>query len=858
MAINWNNEYYVALEGKDLQANAMAIDNTGTFVLLAGRRYIAIRNLNEECEIVQKFPRHSKYDVGSAEWNPTFQNKELCVISSNQRLEVLAWREELIQINTLKAHTRVITDLNWHQIDPNIIASCSVDTFIYVWDLRDTRRPSLSLSAIAEASQVRWNRISPYLLATAHDGDIKIWDQRKGSAPIQYISAHLAKIHGLDWSPNSETQLATSSQDCTVKFFDMTNPRRAENILNTSAPVWRARYTPFGNGLVTVVVPQLRRGENGLLLWNIGNRTTPMHTFVGHKDVVLEFEWRKKHSGENHYQLVTWSKDQSLLIWKIEPYLQKLCGCGLEEEQEPIESVINIPTENVELVKTSIPKLDPLQQEYSLLNIHIPNLEVKNMNLEERKCTFGATINSSCLNVEVYFPPAYPQNIAPIFELKDDSTLGDSIAKQIMQSVNRLAQQRVAKNRTCLESCLRHMVTLMDQLVSDPEIPKMYDSFIPNVNTFGDYNDAYIPFPRTSGARFCSVDILVCFGRQANGRKFSNKLDILTPRALSALNNVHNKRSNDQISVSAYYYQKPRNRFKHADKLIKPVIHLYKASGLFLVNRQLAEDYILDGVVTTICKHNAAAAALVGRWDLVQSWALAELVASPQRTEDVNSWYKHPFGNELMHSLISHYASQSDVQMAAMLACIFGREQVNASRKISVSSPLPNSSSVGSPQNDMVLDGWVFPYLKTPRSHLDNKLQETVSNQLMTNSKSVIYESYKLGYAETLHRWGLLYSRAEVLKYRSSTPNLHTGLEFTTRCKYCLKFSKKKSCITCRKPTLNCVICHISVRGLANGCVYCGHGGHTNHLLEWFQKKDVCPTGCGCRCLFESENMFLS
>jgi hypothetical protein len=46
----------------------------------------------------------------------------------------------------------------------------------------------------AGATQVRWNRLSRYLLATAHDGDIKLWDQRKGTAPIQYIAAHLAKV----------------------------------------------------------------------------------------------------------------------------------------------------------------------------------------------------------------------------------------------------------------------------------------------------------------------------------------------------------------------------------------------------------------------------------------------------------------------------------------------------------------------------------------------------------------------------------------------------------------------------------------------------------------------------------------
>lgn len=49
--------------------------------------------------------------------------------------------------------------------------------------------------------------------------------------------------------------------------------------------------------MVTIVVPQLRRGENSLLLWNITNLSAPIYTFVGHTDVVLEFQWRHQKLG---------------------------------------------------------------------------------------------------------------------------------------------------------------------------------------------------------------------------------------------------------------------------------------------------------------------------------------------------------------------------------------------------------------------------------------------------------------------------------------------------------------------------------------------------------------------------------
>lgn len=596
----------------------------------------------------QSQPRTNKY--------PFYKLTIFISFQCNQRLEVLTWHVgELTQTHSLRAHTRVITDLNWHRTDPNILASCSVDTFIHCWDLRDSRRPSTSLSAIAEATQVRWNRINPHLLATAHDGDIKIWDQRKGTAPVQYIAAHLSKIHGLDWSPVSENQLTTSSQDNTVKFFDTNTPRRAEYTLNTNAPVWRARYTPFGNGLVTVVVPQLRRGENSLLLWNIANRATPVHTFIGHRDVVLEFEWRRQRQSEADFQLITWSKDQTLLIWRIEPFLQKLCGHEPEEPrdeyvtEDALETISNAST-------TSSVIVHPLHQEFSLLNVHIPNLEVLKMDAVHRFCTVRASTKSCFINLHVSFPNTYPHGVPPTFQMAAGSTIDENKGQQVLQTLTHIAQQRVLKNRTCLEPCLRQLVATIEQIASDSENNRIFDRpYLENLNVFESFNDAYIPFPRTSGAKFCSVSILVCFGRPMTNRRLTGKIEATTPRALSALGAMFGAKRQNDISISNYYYLKQRSRSKHnltsKSFVPKAFVTIYDTSGLFFVNKQLGASYTLDGDVGTICKYNAAVAKSVGRLDLVQAWSLAELVASPQQAEDDLQWSMHPFGSQLMQSL---------------------------------------------------------------------------------------------------------------------------------------------------------------------------------------------------------------
>lgn len=56
----------------------------------------------------------------------------------------------------------------------------------------------------------------------------------------------------------------------------------------------------------------------------------------------------------------------------------------------------------------------------------------------------------------------------------------------------------------------------------------------------------------------------------------------------------------------------------------------------------------------------------------------------------------------------------------------------------------------------------------------------------------------------------------------------------------------------CTVPGMQCCVC-ISVVGeeaLLTVCLRCGHGGHDNHLADWFAEEGECPTGCGCFCRY--------
>ncbi|KAL9975896.1 hypothetical protein ACROYT_G013114 [Oculina patagonica] len=564
MSLSKMAAYQDVVAHQDWPATVMAVDCTGQFTVLGSRKGLAFIDLNaSEKRIIKKVTRNSKWECGAVEWNPHLSHAHIFANASNQKTEIWAWRDgNGSQQHILRGHTRSISDLNWSWFDPQLLSTCSMDQFIYIWDLRDGKKPASSLQAIVGASQVKWNRVNRHVLATSHDGDVRIWDLRKGNTPVVYVTAHLSKIHGLDWSRSSGTTLATCSNDSTVKLWNTENPRQPENKLNANSPVWRARFTPFGEGLVTVTVPQLRRGENSLSLWNILDISSPMpapvNTFVGHSDVILEFQWRSQVlDDKEQFQLVTWAKDSTLRLWAIEPRMIMACSgdvtdnfpskatseAGLAIREDLIESAISesVIIDSAEVIPDLAVQPHTLQQEFALINVNIPNVIVEQMDAGHRSCTVNVTNGPNVVSLVINFPSHYPNNAIPSFEFTPDTSIDVNTKTKLMKTLRETAQTHVKLNQTCLEPCLRQLVSHLEELTIQEDLPMdQYTSTIPQIHgrldpiSYGSYLDAAIPFPRTSGAKFCACGLLVCFnlpGRYS-GRVGSGGEP--TPRSLSA------------------------------------------------------------------------------------------------------------------------------------------------------------------------------------------------------------------------------------------------------------------------------------------------------------------------------------
>ncbi|XP_027474614.1 GATOR2 complex protein WDR59 isoform X9 [Callorhinus ursinus] len=826
--------------------------------------------------------------------------------------------------------------------------------------------------SFAGASQVKWNKKNANCLATSHDGDVRIWDKRKPSTAVEYLAAHLSKIHGLDWHPDIEHVLATSSQDNSVKFWDYRQPRKYLSILPCQVPVWKARYTPFSNGLVTVMVPQLRR-ENSLLLWNVFDLNTPVHTFVGHDDVVLEFQWRKQKEGSKDYQLVTWSRDQTLRMWRVDSQMQRLCANDiLDGVDEFIESISLLPEPEKTLHTQDIDhqhslshgeeevlKEDPpssvleenkseqpglpqtLQQEFSLINVQIRNVNVE-MDAADRSCTVSVHCSGHRVKMLVKFPAQYPNNAAPSFQFINPTTITSTMKAKLLKILKDTSLQKVKRNQSCLEPCLRQLVSCLESFVNQEDSTSSNPFALPNSVTpplptfarvttaYGSYQDANIPFPRTSGARFCGAGFLVYFTRPMTMHRAVSPTEP-TPRSLSALSAYHTgliapmkirteapgnlrlysgsptRSEKEQVSISSFYYKERKSRRwkskrEGSDSGNRPIkaagkVIIQDTACLLPVHKSLGELYILNmNDIQETCQKNATSALLVGRKDLVQVWSLAtvatDLCLGPKSDPDLETpWARHPFGRQLLESLLAHYCRLRDVQTLAMLCSVFeaqsrpqgipnpfGPFPGRSSNLVVSHSRYPSFTSSGScsSMSDPGLNtgGWNIAgreaeHVSSPWGESSpeeirfgsltysdprerERDQHDKNKRLLDPANTQQFDDFKKCYGEILYRWGLREKRAEVLKFASSPPDPHKGIEFGVYCSHCRNEVRGAQCAICKGFTFQCAICHVAVRGSSNFCLTCGHGGHTSHMMEWFRTQEVCPTGCGCHCLLES------
>jgi histone-binding protein RBBP4 len=121
------------------------------------------------------------------------------------------------------AHLKIINDVKFSNLNPNLFATVSDDSHFKLWDTRSLKIFTHTYQASDDQLLVvGFSHFNEHLYATAGEesGMILVWDLRMTRNAINDLNYHKGAVNQLEWCPTSEWLFMTSASDGLVYVWD--------------------------------------------------------------------------------------------------------------------------------------------------------------------------------------------------------------------------------------------------------------------------------------------------------------------------------------------------------------------------------------------------------------------------------------------------------------------------------------------------------------------------------------------------------------------------------------------------------------------------------------------------------------
>jgi len=210
--------------------DTLSVNRNGRLALLASPKHVVLVQLAEHeagqddfVTVVERTLQNEPKTINESQF--AYGSEALCALATGDVVELYDWsRPSNVWTNTLNGHSREVKDVSWHEGDRNLLASCGLDGYVHVWDLRAPAVPVSTFTSVNSQPalhRVCWERPYGRILAASEGHSVRLWDARRPGWESIKFRAHAHEILGMDFSTRVTGRLITSGEDHSVKFWDI-------------------------------------------------------------------------------------------------------------------------------------------------------------------------------------------------------------------------------------------------------------------------------------------------------------------------------------------------------------------------------------------------------------------------------------------------------------------------------------------------------------------------------------------------------------------------------------------------------------------------------------------------------------
>ncbi|KAL6986369.1 hypothetical protein U1Q18_019737 [Sarracenia purpurea var. burkii] len=207
--------------------------------------------------------------------------------------------------------SNVICSLSFDR-DQEYFAAAGVSKRIKIFEFQDLfneavdiHYPVIEMLNKSKLSCICWNSyIRNYLASTDYDGIVKLWDAGTGQAFSQYIE-HNKRAWSVDFSQVDPTKIASGSDDCSVKLWNI-NERNSTCTIRNIANVCCVQFSAHSTNLLA-----FGSADYKTYCYDLRNVSSPWCILGGHEKAVSYVKFLDSET------LVSASTDNTLKIWDL-------------------------------------------------------------------------------------------------------------------------------------------------------------------------------------------------------------------------------------------------------------------------------------------------------------------------------------------------------------------------------------------------------------------------------------------------------------------------------------------------------------------------------------------------------------